>query len=456
VGRELAAGAAPIVGREPAAGAAPIVGRELAPAVGAPPIVGREPAAGAAPIVGRELAPAAFDERVFRDIERELTAFLAGVGITPKLFVPVAARDGDNIATPSARSPWYRGPTVLGVLDQLERSRRPEKQPLRFFVQDVYRFDARRILAGRVESGALRVGDRVRFEPGARTAVVASIEQWPSPTQRADAIAAVGQAAGRPLPYETPAERAIAGDSIGITLTEQIFVERGHVASHAEDGASAPHVTRKIRARIFWMGKRPLELDQRVKLRVCTHEADVRLAAIERIVDASTLDAAQSRAFVQKDDVADIVLEARAPFPVDLLESALASSSRFVLVQGYDVAGGGLVLADLSDAQQRARNGAVSPEERASRNGHRGAVVQLHESDAALAADLERALFEHGVSAVLADAASATAFAHAGLIAVVGPGRAPGFHALAPRGDVRALLEDVLAHTRVSRTRSSP
>ena len=82
-------------------------------------------------------------------------------------------------------------------------------QPLRFPIQDIYRFDDRRILAGRIESGALKVGDRLVFAPTNKVSTVKTIERWNAP----------------------PADRAEAGESIGITLTEQIFVERGAVAA---------------------------------------------------------------------------------------------------------------------------------------------------------------------------------------------------------------------------------
>ena len=93
---------------------------------------------------------------------------------------------------------------------------------------------SRRIIAGRIESGRLKVGDEITFSPNNKTSVVASIERWAAPAR----------------------DTAGAGESVGITLTEQIFVERGHVASHA---AHAPIETNRFRSRLFWMGRRNLE-----------------------------------------------------------------------------------------------------------------------------------------------------------------------------------------------------
>src|SRR2546422_2661572 len=100
-----------------------------------------------------------YGDKVFKSIEEEYRAFLTQLGIEPKLFIPIAAYHGDNIASKSSNMPWYNGPTVLQALDWFEVSQPEHNLPLRFTIQDVYRFDQRRILAGRVESGTVKVGD---------------------------------------------------------------------------------------------------------------------------------------------------------------------------------------------------------------------------------------------------------------------------------------------------------
>ena len=135
--------------------------------------------------------------------------------------------------------------------------------PLRLPVQDVYRFDARRIVAGRIESGTLRVGDELVFSPFNKTAVVASIERWPE----------TGPAV----------ETACAGESVGITLTEQIFIERGHVASHRTD---APVESNRVKANVFWLGRRELTLGAAYKLKLGTQELECTVASIDRVIDA--------------------------------------------------------------------------------------------------------------------------------------------------------------------------
>ena len=96
-------------------------------------------------------------------------------------FIPVSARQGDNIATRGDNLNWFDGPAVLEALDAIPDAAEIKNQPLRFPIQDVYRFDHRRILAGRIEAGTLRTGDQLLFLPSGRTSVVRSIESWNSP-----------------------------------------------------------------------------------------------------------------------------------------------------------------------------------------------------------------------------------------------------------------------------------
>ena len=133
--------------------------------------------------------------------------------------------------------------------------------PLRFSLQDVYRFDERRILAGRVESGTLKVGDRLQFCPANKVSTVKSIERWSAPAT----------------------EVATASESIGITLTEQIFVERGAVGAREE---SLPYNLNRFRARVFWMGRAPFSKGKLYKLKLLAQEVDCEIDTIEKVLDA--------------------------------------------------------------------------------------------------------------------------------------------------------------------------
>jgi bifunctional enzyme CysN/CysC len=128
-----------------------------------------------------------FSQEKFEQLERDYRAFLEPYDIRPLAFVPMSAKHGHNIVVPSEKMPWHQGDTLLAALDHLQQPAAPIDKPLRFVVQDIYRFDARRLIAGRIESGQLAVGDEIVFYPGDKTSKIKSIEVWPAteaqPTQ---------------------------------------------------------------------------------------------------------------------------------------------------------------------------------------------------------------------------------------------------------------------------------
>ena len=132
-------------------------------------------------------------------------------------------------------------------------------------MQDVYKFDDRRIIAGRIETGMLQVGDELVFSPANKMSIVQSIEHWPP-----DTAAATSPRVNDGI--------AIAGDSIGITLGEQIFVERGYVASHSKD---APIETNRFHADLSGSRVSRARLSHLYTARLATQEVKCQIVAID-------------------------------------------------------------------------------------------------------------------------------------------------------------------------------
>jgi len=337
---------------------------------------------------------AGYQEQRFRQVETDYREWLASVGVQPRLFIPIAAKHGDNIASLSPNMPWWQGPTVIQALDDLPSSQTPSHQPLRFPIQDVYRFDERRILAGRVESGSLQAGDRLVFSPGGKTSVVKTVERWNVPSH----------------------DQASAGESVGITLTEQIFVERGALASHETD---PPYELDRFQARVFWMGRNPLRVRHPYRLKLATQETECVVESIAKVIDASSL-ATVSRhhkeMFVGRHEVGELTLKTRRPIAFDV-HGDLPATGRFVLVDGLDVCGGGIVAPDhyprrTFDPALKSQNlywshGKVTQEHRTRRQGHPGLVIWLTglagSGNSTLATELERELFNLGKNAYVLD-----------------------------------------------------
>jgi len=344
-------------------------------------------------IVVNKMDLVGYREQLFSTIEREYRAFLAEFNLTPQYFIPASARNGDNVAQKSESMPWYKGPTLLESLGRFTKQPARTDLPLRLPVQDVYKFDARRIIAGRVEAGELRVGDTLVFSPSNKTAVVKSIEAFNVPN---------------------PPQSIPAGRSTGFTLDEQIFVERGEIASHK---LSAPEVSDRIRANIFWMGKSPLKPRQRYHMRVVTTEVEMEVEAILGIIDASTLDQAESMNQVEENDVAEVIIRTKKPIAFDRYAD-IDTTGRFVIVEGFDIQGGGIVMEVLKDEQEpfrqearrrdfEWRRGEVHLDERVQRNGHYPGIVlftgEKGSGKARLARHLERRLFNSGRQVYLLD-----------------------------------------------------
>jgi bifunctional enzyme CysN/CysC len=334
-----------------------------------------------------------YRQDVFEGIEKEYREFLGQFKAVPERIIPVSAKLGDNLVSRSENMSWYSGPTVLDTLSLFQKERPRSEQPLRLPVQDVYKFDARRIIAGRIAAGRLKVGDQLVFSPSNKRANVKSVEAFNV----------------EPIPTE-----AHAGQSVGITLDEQIFVERGEIASHQGE---LPLVSTAFRANLFWLGRRPLERGRKYILRVATKEVDCEVATIHRIIDTMDLNQQQGGESVGKNQVAELTLRTKAPVAFDL-SSSFEGTGRFVLVDEYDIAGGGIVTEMIRDDQEFLREearrrdfawvkGEVGVEERAQQFGHRAAIVLVtggrHTGKSFLARKLEARLVADGRHAYLLD-----------------------------------------------------
>ncbi|HWM84723.1 MAG TPA: GTP-binding protein [Kofleriaceae bacterium] len=307
-----------------------------------------------------------WDRGVFERIVAEYRAFLSEVGISPRQYIPISAREGAQVAERSPHLAWYEGPTVLEALDGLTKQAPSRDLPLRLPVQDVYKFnergDDRRIIAGRVEAGRLAVGERVVFLPSGKAATVQSIEGFSAPERR----------------------EAYAGESIGITLDQQIYVTRGELICRAE---APPSVSTKMRVNLFWLGREPMSPGRPYRLKLGTAVTEVTIDQIHRVLDASNLDATESKPAVGRHDVADLVLRTRQPIAFDAAAD-IEQTGRFVIVDGYDIAGGGivreLVADDLGQRRLESRlrdrdwvRGDVGPDRRAELAGHPASMVMV-------------------------------------------------------------------------------
>jgi bifunctional enzyme CysN/CysC len=256
-------------------------------------------------------------------------------------------------------------------------------------VQDVYRFDDRRIIAGRIETGKLRVGDELVFSPANKSSKVQSIEEWGADHDG----------------------EAIAGDSIGITLTEQIFVERGYVASHQTE---TPIEANRIHADVFWIVREPMRIGRLYDLRLATQEVKCEIVSIDQVMDSSTLEASKAkRDQLERNEVGRLTIQTRSPLVIDN-HDRIPTLGRFVIVDDGQICGGGTIFGGVYTDRTVAKSknifwveGKITAEARAARTGHRGAVVWFTGLSGAgkstIAQALERELFGRGMQTYVLD-----------------------------------------------------
>jgi bifunctional enzyme CysN/CysC/sulfate adenylyltransferase subunit 1 len=223
-----------------------------------------------------------------------------------------------NIARAGDAAAWYDGPTVLQALDMIEAGSPPSDKPLRFPVQDVYKWD-KRYIAGRVESGEIAKGDIIAILPGGETTEVKSVEE-----------------------YEKELNSAEAGRSIGITTADKVFVDRGNIIVNQEDDA-LPEITSSIKANIFWLDREPMKKGERLLFKCATQEVMCEVETIENVIDSSTLEILREDADdISNREAATAVIKTEKPVVVEDFND-IRELGRLVL-EREDTCAGGIII----------------------------------------------------------------------------------------------------------------
>ena len=341
-------------------------------------------------VVVNKMDLADYSQERFENVKKEYTEFLERINVKARFFIPISAREGDNISQASDQMKWYSGPTVLESLDNFDKEASRIDKPLRLPVQDIYKFteknDDRRIVSGRIETGELNVGDEVVFYPSRKRTTVATIEGFNVPVQT----------------------NAFAGQSTGFTITKQIYAQPGELVCRADQ--PEPHVSKQLKVNLFWLGKEPMIFDKRYLLKLANTRVPVWLRRINNVLDASELTTENNRDHIERHDVAECILETVKPVAFDLTNE-IAQTGRFVIIDNYQIAGGGVILdsesqhEDLIDEHVRLRDKAwrrssITPSVRGLRHGQRPTLVLINGAidtgKAVIAKKLEEKLFSEG------------------------------------------------------------
>lgn len=267
-----------------------------------------------------------YSEEKFQAIKEEMNEFLNSLHVYPLKYIPVSAFHGENITTSSDKMPWYKGQPVLKAIDLFEKDKGLAGKPLRFPIQDVYKFDNRRIIAGRIEAGTLQTGDEILISPSNRVTKVKSIEHWADKDEKTSVS---------------------AGMSVGITVEDEFFNQRGEFISHTYD---RPITSNIFKVSLFWMGKKDLVKNKEYKLKLATQEVECEIYAINKVINATTLATIEDANQAQTNDVAEVTIKTKREICFDEFKNN-QNTGRFVIVDGYDVCGGGIVTGLVTERQ---------------------------------------------------------------------------------------------------------
>ena len=326
-----------------------------------------------------------FDQEQVRQVEQSVSELLAKLDLEAALFVPASARDGDNIAERSERMPWYDGPTLTEALAQVPSPASRANLPLRLPVQDVYRFNDKRYVAGRIERGRVRVGDTVIIGTQKTPARIASIESW----------------------HTAPQLSAIAGQSVAVTLEPDVIPDRGDLL-HLPD--AAPVEASRIRTRLFWLRQEPLRVGESFKLRLATAEHAVTVTSIESVLNLDDL-TEQPGEEVPAEGFAEITLSASENIQFDPFAPGTADGRGVLVDRQQRIVGGAPLIgpAEIAVGEKVIHPSAstVTVQDRERQKGQRGTVFWLTGLSGAgkstLARGAEAALFTAGLDVTVLD-----------------------------------------------------
>lgn len=237
-----------------------------------------------------------YDENVYNKIVSDYKSIQEQLGIENPTFIPISALSGENIVDPSAKMKWYKGETLLSILENVELTSDINLSDARFPVQYVIRpqtddLHDYRGYAGKLTSGILKVGDKISVLPAGHKSTIKLIEKD-----------------GKPV------DEAFAPQSVIVHLADEIDISRGDVI--VKEG-NEPIVTQDIEVILCWMGARAMEVGSKYLIQHNNKQIRCAVKGIEYKLDVNTLEKQTNVASAQLNDVCKVTLKTARPIAVD-------------------------------------------------------------------------------------------------------------------------------------------
>jgi len=253
-----------------------------------------------------------YAQEAFESVRRDYLDFAAQIGIADVRFVPLSALVGDMVVDRGERLDWYRGPTLLEILETAPRAHSEAAEPFRFPVQYVCRPQAAddpelhdfRGYMGRVEAGTIAVGDEIRVLPSGGTARIRDIRSG-----------------------ERPVFIATAEQSVTLLLDRELDISRGDMLVESSD---AMQPRRQLDAMVCWLSETPLDLNRRYLLRHTTREVKALVAGIAHRLDIDTLERKPAPR-LQMNDIGQVSFKLAQPLCADAY-AANRTTGAFIVI----------------------------------------------------------------------------------------------------------------------------
>ncbi|MDQ9170326.1 GTP-binding protein [Oxalobacteraceae bacterium R-40] len=250
-----------------------------------------------------------YDRSVYDRIVAAYQQFAQQLGLKDIHPIPLSALAGDNVVVASDKMPWYKGPTLIELLESLSVYDEEHQDPLRFPVQLVARHNGHeandfRGYMGRIESGVVRKGDKLVVQPSGQTATVKDI-----------------------LTFDGSLDMAVAGQSVTILLNEYLDISRGDMLSSADQPAT---LLKTVNADVCWLSEEPLDMRRKYWLKHTTKQIAARVTKIDTLLDINTQERHAGEALTLN-GIARISLNVQQPLAADNYD-AMRSTGSFILI----------------------------------------------------------------------------------------------------------------------------
>ncbi len=250
-----------------------------------------------------------YDQAVYDRIVAAYGKFAQQLGLTDVHAIPLSALAGDNVVEATDKMPWYKGPTLISLLESLSVYDEAHAQPLRFPVQLVARHNGHeandfRGYMGRIEAGKVKKGDKLVVQPSGQSATVKDI-----------------------LTLDGSLDSAVAGQSVTILLEEYLDISRGDMLASAERPAT---LLKTVTADVCWLSEEPLDMRRKYWLKHTTKQVAARVTKIDTLLDINTQERRAADA-LKLNDIATVSINVQQPLAADAYD-AIRSTGAFILI----------------------------------------------------------------------------------------------------------------------------